>query len=93
MILELWQFVNPVTPEPGAPVPFEKIGYNKFAFEVSDIDADYKRLVESGVQFLSEPVQTDESTEVYARDPDGNLFSLIQPAPGSSISIDELKPR
>ena len=93
MILELWQFVNPVTPEPGAPLPFEKIGYNKFAFEVSDIDADYKRLVESGVQFLSEPVQTDESTEVYARDPDGNLFSLIQPAPGSSISIDGLESR
>jgi len=93
MILELWQFVNPVTPEPGAPLPFEKIGYTKFAFEVSDIDADYKRLVESGVQFLSEPVQTEESTEVYARDPDGNLFSLIQPAPGSAISIDELKSR
>ena len=91
MILELWQFVNPVTPEPGVPVPFEKIGYNKFAFEVSDIEKDYKRLVESSVQFLSEPVQTAESTEVYGRDPDGNLFSLIQPAPGSSISIDALK--
>ena len=93
MILELWQFTNPVTPQPGAPLPFEKVGYNKFAFECSDIQHDYKRLTESGVQFLSEPVQTDESTEVYARDPDGNLFSLIQPAPGSTISINELKAR
>lgn len=91
MILELWQFVNPVTPAAGAPVPYEKIGYTKFAFEVSDIEKDHKRLVESGVQFLSAPVQTAESTEVYGRDPDGNLFSLIQPAPGSSISIDALK--
>lgn len=91
MILELWQFVNPVTPAPGAPVPFEKIGYTKVAFEVSDIEKDCKRLVESGVEFLAKPVESAESTEVYARDPDGNLFSLIQPAPGSSISLDALK--
>lgn len=93
MILELWQFVNPVTPEAGEPIPFEKIGYNKFAFEVLDIQSDYKRLVESGVKFLSEPVRTDASTEVYGRDPDGNLFSLIQPAPDSGNSIRALKAR
>jgi len=93
MILEIWQFINPVTPAVGATIPFEKIGYNKFAFEVSDIQSDYRRLLESGVQFLSEPVQTDASTEVFGRDPDGNLFSLIQPAPDSGISIRVLKAR
>ena len=93
MILELWQFINPETPKAGAPIPFEKIGYNKFAFEVSDIQSDYNRLVESGVPFLSAPVQTDASTEVYGRDPDGNLFSLIQPAPDSGNSIEALKAR
>lgn len=93
MSLELWEFVNPVTPAPSAPVPFERIGYTKFAFEVSDIEKDYRRLVESGVRFLSEPVQTSESIEVYSRDPDGNLFSLIQPLPGSSISIHALRKR
>jgi len=93
MILELWQFVNPVTPEAGPPIPFEKIGYNKFAFETSDIQSDYKRLVESGVQFLSEPVETDASTEVYGRDPDGNLFSLIQPTEDSGNSILSMKAR
>jgi len=91
MVLELWQFVNPVTSEVDAPLPFEQIGYTKFAFEVADIEKDYQRLVETGVQFLSEPVQTSESTEVYGRDPDGNLFSLIEPASGSSLSIDALK--
>jgi len=93
MILELWQFIIPVTPEAGAPTSFERIGYNKIAFEVSDIQSDYKRLADSGVQFLSEPVQTDASTEVFGRDPDGNLLSLIQPAPRSGISIEELKAR
>lgn len=91
MTLEIWQFVNPVTTDPGEPFPFEKIGYNKFAFEVADIDKDYKRLVADGVEFLSEPVKSDESTEVFARDPDGNLFSLIEPAFGSATSVDDLK--
>lgn len=93
MVLELWQFVNPVTPKPGTPIPFEQIGYHKFAFEVTDIQKDYKRLTEAGVEFLSEPVQTEASTEVFGRDPDGNLFSLIEPAPGSADSIAALKGR
>ena len=93
MILELWQFIEPVTPEAGPPIPYERIGYNKFAFEVTDIQSDYKRLAESGVEFLSEPVQNDVSTEVFGRDPDGNLFSLIQPAADSGNSIIALKAR
>ena len=93
MQIELWQFINPQTPEAGEPIPFEKIGYNKFAFEVSDIQSDYQRLVEAGVEFLSEPVQTEESSEVFGRDPDGNLFSLIQPAADSGNSIMALKAR
>ena len=93
MILEIWQFLDPVTPEPGAPNSIEKFGYNKFAFEVTDIESDYRRLIAVGVQFLSKPVKTDSSTEVFGRDPDGNLFSLIQPAPDSGISIQALKAR
>ncbi|MFP6582927.1 MAG: VOC family protein [Candidatus Hydrogenedentota bacterium] len=93
MILELWQFVNPATPETRAPIPFEKIGYNKFAFEVIDIQSDYDRLTKSSVEFLSEPVETDASTEVFGRDPDGNLFSLIQPSADSGNSITALKAR
>ncbi len=45
------------------------------------------------IQFLSDPVQTDASTQVYGRDPDGNLFSLIQPVPNAGISIKALKTR
>ncbi len=65
MTLEFWQFLNPVTPDPGEPAAFEKIGYNKVAFEVSNIQTEYQRLLALGVPFLSEPVQSEESTEVY----------------------------
>lgn len=91
MTLEFWQFLNPVTPEPGEPAAFEKTGYNKIAFEVSNIQSEYRRLSALGVPFLSEPIQSKESTEVYGRDPEGNLFSLIELAPGSSRSIKELE--
>jgi len=93
MALELWQFVNPVAQARGEPAAIEKIGYNKFAFEVMDIQQDYQRLVKAGVRFLSEPVQTTEAAEVYGRDPDGDLFSLFQPVSGSSRSFDILKKR
>ena len=91
MTLEIWQFLNPVTPQPDVPTAFEKVGYNKVAFEVSDIQNEYRRLKEIGVPFLSAPVQGHESTEVYGRDPDGNLFSLIEFEPGSSQSINALE--
>ena len=41
MILEMWQFVNPVTPEPQRPSAIEDVGYNKVAFEVSDLQKEY----------------------------------------------------
>ena len=44
----------------------------------SDVDGDYKRLKEAGVQFLSEP-QTIEDWGmrcVYFRDTEGNLFEI-----------------
>ena len=91
MILELWQYLHPATAEPGEPPPLEKIGYNKIAFEVDDLSHDYERLVASGVGFLSEPVEIAGIGEVYARDPDGNLISLLQLAPGSEMSIDGLE--
>ena len=53
MILEMWQFVNPVTPEPQRPSAIEDVGYNKVAFEVSDLQKEYARLTTLGVAFLS----------------------------------------
>ena len=90
MVLELWEYTNPVTQEPDAPVPYEKVGYNKFVLEAGDIEHEYRRLRRAGVQLLSEPVLNGDSGEVYARDPDGNLFGVIQFPPDSPMSVDRL---
>lgn len=78
ILLELWQYVNPPTPQPIAPRPIEQLGYNKICFEVDDIQAEFERLTGLGVPFLSEPFRFGQQLMVYGRDPDGNLFELIQ---------------
>ena len=91
MILEMWQFVNPVTPEPQRPSPIEDVGYNKVAFEVSDLQKEYERLTALGVRFLSWPATSVDGWEVCLRDPDGNLVSLIQPKTQDDLSVSHLK--
>ncbi len=56
-------------------------------FDVSDIDALYRRLQAAGVEFNSAPVLITSQANygaraVYLRDPDGNALELRQPAPG-----------
>jgi len=91
MILEMWQFVNPVTPEPEKPPSIEDLGYNKVAFEVSDLYKEYERLTALGVAFLSSPTMSVDGWEVCLRDPDGNLISLIQPQREAGLSVSHLK--
>ncbi len=72
MILELWQYHNPITKFPEQTPEFNQIGYHEIALEVVNIENDYKRLCAKSVNFLSKPV----NKKVFFRDPDGNLWSL-----------------
>jgi len=91
MILEMWQFVNPSTPEPKQPRAFEALGYNKVAFEVSDLEKEVERLSEQGIEFLAPLGSSEDGLETSLRDPDGNLVSLIQPQERTGRSVRRLK--
>jgi catechol 2,3-dioxygenase-like lactoylglutathione lyase family enzyme len=91
MILEMWQFVNPVTPEVKQNQAFEALGYNKVAFEVSDLEKEVERLSDQGIEFLAPLGMSDDGLEVCLRDPDGNLISLIQPHGETGLSVGQLK--
>jgi catechol 2,3-dioxygenase-like lactoylglutathione lyase family enzyme len=91
MILEMWQFVNPSTPEPKQPPAFEALGYNKVAFEVSDLEKEVERLSEQGIEFLAPLGSSEDGLEACLRDPDGNLVSLIQPRERTGRSVRHLK--
>lgn len=90
MVFELWQYLNPITPEVEAPTPYEQVGYNKFVFEVADLDAECARLAAAGISDLSEPLHTAEGRMVFGRDPDLNLYGLMELTTGSTLSLDRL---
>lgn len=50
------------------------------AFEVSDIQAEYNRLLARGVVFTKEPTRTGPVTIAMFTDTCGNLIQLYQPA-------------
>ncbi len=78
ILIEIWQFVNPATPIPSAPRSAESLGYSHICFEVDDLMVEYERMRQLGVLFLSEPCQFGPQRLVYGRDPDGNLFELLE---------------
>lgn len=77
-VMEFWQYKNPVT-QPMKLQTTTDLGYS-YSLEVSDINAEYQRLKEQGVKFVSEPQLLGHFWQVFANDIDGNLFSLRQAA-------------
>lgn len=77
--LELFEFSEP-TPQTGAPDrPVSDHGITHFCVEVADIDLEYDRLQAAGVVFHCPPlVFPGGEKATYARDPDGNVFELLQ---------------
>lgn len=83
-LVELIQFTDHPA-EIGDPNLFQT-SISELCFLTEDIDAEYDRLKQLGVDFLSAP-QTFDSTAygfgksraVYLRDPDRNILELIQP--------------
>lgn len=92
-VLEIWEYVNPVTPEFDGVRDLTALGYS-FSLEVADIQLEYLRLTKQGVEFVGEPVELGAFWQVYARDPDGNIFSLRQAVDiNSSLSVRHLDNR
>ena len=50
------------------------------AFEVDDIDAEFRKLSELGVAFTTEPMSAGEVTMAVFVDTCGNLIQIYQPA-------------
>lgn len=91
-VMEFWQYRNPVTPKNTAVRQSTDLGYS-FSFEVTDIQKEYKRLKAQGVDFISEPQLMGEFWQVFARDPDSNIYSLRQTVnPLSTYSVRSFDP-
>lgn len=74
---EFWQFRNPATPAYIGKRGITDFGYS-YSIEVGDIQAEYERMKNLGVEFISQPVLMGDYYQVYANDVDGNVFALRQ---------------
>ena len=79
--LELFEFSNPKGKARDSNYPVSDCGISHFGFTVDDIDAVHSRLHAAGVP-IHAPVQTFQPSGMratYCRDPDGNVFEIMQP--------------
>jgi catechol 2,3-dioxygenase-like lactoylglutathione lyase family enzyme len=77
--LELFEFADAAAKNPNYPV--SDIGFSHFGVEVEDIAATYDKLHAAGVRIHC-PVLTFAGggmRAAYCRDPDGNVFEIMQP--------------
>ena len=82
-VLRLAQWIDPFDPEPANPAPINRIGIQRIALLVSNVDRAVSILKAKGVPFLSEVAPccsgtgSDETGIVHAIDPDGVYLELV----------------
>jgi catechol 2,3-dioxygenase-like lactoylglutathione lyase family enzyme len=77
--IELFEFSypRPRAADPNRPVC--DYGITHFCVEVDDIEFEYRRIIAAGGSFHAPPAEFFGSVRAaYARDPDGNVFELMQ---------------
>jgi glyoxylase I family protein len=90
--IEIFQYTHP-DPRPVEKRPACDAGIRHLCFDVTDIEAEYRRLSAAGVEFVSAPQQLEGAgvCSVYARDPDGNIVELQEIFPGSKLGRDHVR--
>jgi catechol 2,3-dioxygenase-like lactoylglutathione lyase family enzyme len=85
--LELFEFSNPVGKAKDANYPVSDRGISHFGLTVDDIHATYDKLKAAGVPIHGH-LQTFSGggmRAAYCRDPDGNVFEIMQPGDGMPV--------
>ena len=79
--VELFQYEHPVPEVQDPQRAVNHHGYTHFCLDVVDIEKEYQRLADAGMQFNSAPVNLGTSIAVYGRDPFGNVIELKEELP------------
>lgn len=77
LCVELFEFESPSpAPQRTDDRPVNSYGITHLCFDVEDVDAAYRRMVDAGVRFHCPPQDFGAAKATYGRDPDGNVFEL-----------------
>lgn len=87
--LELWHYSEPATPLRRAPRMLDEIGYNGFAFEVTDLPGTIARPEAAGKEFATETFDLGGWQIAFARDPEGNLLAFQERR--AQFSIEDMR--
>lgn len=88
--LEMFEFQAP-EPTSTRPLDPNDKGYTHFCVDVTDIEAEYKRLSTVGMKFgHSAPIDMGHVKSVYGRDPEGNVIEIQQTAEVCDFRLDRL---
>jgi len=91
IILEVFEFHQPIARTQDSHRPLCDHGYTHLAFEVEDIQIAYEHLKNSGVTWHQPPTEVSEGyVMTYGRDPFGNVIEIQQLQNGYPFSFDQL---
>lgn len=76
LCIELFEFSYPEPVPMDCSRPVCNHGHTHIAFDVVDIEKEYQRLKDAGVDFHAPPQDFGHLKATYGRDPDGNVFEL-----------------
>ena len=86
--IELFEFETPSPKSVTEKRPVCDHGITHLCLQVSDIDSEYNRLREAGMEFHCAPQSVGDSLRAtYGRDPDGNVVELLEETVASEMSI------
>ena len=83
--IEVFEYATPTAKTAAPNRPVCDHGITHVALLVDDVQAEYDRLREAGVTFHAPPGENLRA--VYGRDPDGNVFELMEVSPTSGIAL------
>jgi len=77
LLLELFQYLSPEGQRTDTREPW-RLGYTHFCVDVTDIDAEYARLIKLGMTFHAPPPPRGkiDVRAIYGRDPEGNIIEI-----------------
>lgn len=79
LALELFEFADPNPTAKDRDYPVSDHGISHFGVTVDDIAFEFERLSSAGVTFHCPVVQFERGIKAaYGRDPDGNVFELLE---------------
>jgi catechol 2,3-dioxygenase-like lactoylglutathione lyase family enzyme len=77
--VELFEFSKPSPKPVNRDRPVCDLGITHFCLEVANVAALHERLKDAGVPFHCPPLEfSGTAVATYGRDPDGNVFELLQ---------------